>query len=128
SKGFCYFVIDKQHTTNQTKDILKHFFNTDIEFKYTNSQNEKFHINGLAYFEITNDIFYNRAYPLSYAILVKLLRAGINHCIYHDRDGKLTFDVRLGRNPNDTRKSAIGFRKDIKAIFNSSWEANIARI
>jgi len=127
SKRYCYFVIDKQHT-NQTKDILKHFFNIDIEFNYTNSKNEKLYIDGLAYFKITNDIFYARSHPLSYAILVKLLDSGINHCIYHDRDGELTFDIRLGGNPNDTRNSAVGFRKDIKTILKSSWEANIARI
>lgn len=127
SKSYCYFVIDKQHT-NQTKEILKHFFNVDIEFNYTNSKSEKFYIDGLAYFEITNDIFYNRGYFKSHAMLVKLLESGINHCIYHDRDGELTLDIRLQSTPYDTRSSAIGFRKDIKTIFKSSWEANVARI
>lgn len=125
---YAYFIMDKEHEED-VKNIVNHAIGVEVVIYYVDIKSTKYDIDGLIWFKIPD--FYNiqtNDFP-SYKILCLLLDSHINHCIYIDRDGRFDFDVRMReRLKEDNRNSDVGFRKDLKIVFKSSWEANLARV
>lgn len=46
---------------------------------------------------------------------------------YYDKNGKIDLAIHK-YSEDDNRKSIVGFRKELKEVFLSSWEANLARV
>ncbi|WP_010099553.1 HIRAN domain-containing protein [Ornithinibacillus scapharcae] len=122
-KRFSYFILDKKYEED-ARNIVKHVLDMDIEVNHVDIVSDKFEINGLIWFKINN--FYNEDVYPSYKVLSVLSKSNINHCIYQDMDGSLSLDIRM--KARDSRESHVKFRDDLKLVFNSSWEANIARL
>ncbi len=122
-EGYAYFILGKQHEED-AKNIVNHILGLDIDINHVDVTSEKYEINGLVWFKIPNFRVKNNS--VSYNVLCLFMESKINHCIYYDRDGKFTFDIRMKE--NDSRQSQVKFRNDLKMVFNSSWEANIARV
>lgn len=57
-----------------------------------------------------------------------LLRSNIPYASIEDRDGYIQYSDVSIRLYDNQRQSAIGYRDDLRLIFNSTWEANLARI
>ncbi|WP_339217004.1 hypothetical protein [Ornithinibacillus sp. FSL M8-0202] len=122
-KRFSYFILDKKYEED-ARNIVKHVLDMDIVVNHVDIVSDKFEINGLIWFKINN--FYNEDVYPSYKVLSVLSKSNINHCIYQDMDGSLSLDIRM--KASDSRESHVKFRDDLKLVFNSSWEANIARL
>ncbi|NLP46782.1 MAG: hypothetical protein GX347_07050 [Epulopiscium sp.] len=128
TKRYSYFIVDKKNE-RETKEIVKFITGNDIEVIDLNVQNKVYDIDRLIIFKINNEIKESSNNYLSYTILCMLLDAGINHCIYSDRDGEINkkLDIRM-KNKEDNRNSALGFRRDLGHVLRSSWESDFARI
>lgn len=122
-EGFAYFILDKEYEED-AKNIVNHILGLDIDINHADVISEKYDINGLVWFKIPN-YRVNNNYA-SYHVLCVFMDSEINHCIYYDRDGKFTLDIRMQE--KDSRHSQVRFRNDLKMVFKSSWEANIARV
>lgn len=122
---YSYFIID-QHNLYETQNLLKHFFNIDIQPLYVDVESEIFNVDGLAYFKIIDKTSSLLNKNMQSEISLKLSQSEINHCTYLDKDGDFTLISTI--NDTKSRVSSVGFRNDLKEIFKSSWEANFARV
>ncbi|MEX3746527.1 HIRAN domain-containing protein [Lysinibacillus xylanilyticus] len=123
---YSYFILDKIYEED-AKNIVKHITGINIEVNYVDVINEKFDINGLIYFKVPS--WYIPNINNVYNILCVFLDSKINHCIYSDRDGEIRLDrLDIRTKKSDSRVSKVKFRDDLKQVFDSSWEANTARI
>lgn len=128
SARYCYFVVDKKNM-ERVQDIASFILGYEIEFNYIDVVNEDFDINGLLWFKFKDLESTQTKSSLSYKLLCLLVDSEVTHCIFNDRDGKVNLDIRLSRrSETDARISRVLFRKDLKMVFRSSWEANFARI
>lgn len=123
---YSYFIMDRIYEED-ARNIVKHVASIDIEVFHVDTINEKFEIDGLIYFKIPS--WYIPEKNNVYNILCVFMDSKINHCIYSDRDGAIQLDkLDIRAKKADERKSRVKFRNDLKQVFDSSWEANIARI
>lgn len=123
---YSYFIMDRMYEED-ARNIVKHVASIDIEVFHVDAVNEKFEIDGLIYFKIPS--WYIPEKNNVYNILCFFVDSRINHCIYSDRDGEIQLDkLDIRTKKSDGRISRVKFRNDLKQVFDSSWEANIARI
>ncbi|WP_047986075.1 HIRAN domain-containing protein [Ornithinibacillus californiensis] len=123
---FSYFILDRKHL-DDVRNIVRHVLKIEIDINHVDVKNDDYGINGLIWFKVPNINYYpKKSYTSTYEILCLLGESQINHCIYNDRDGKFTLDIRMKE--KDNRHSEVKFRTDLGLVFRSTWEANFARL
>ncbi|WP_283154122.1 HIRAN domain-containing protein [Guptibacillus hwajinpoensis] len=122
--SYSYFILDSEYSED-AKNIVRHVLNLEISINKVDINSPKYGINGLIWFKVPN-LYKGRKNHSTYDILCIFMDSKINHCIYNDKGGRMTLDIRMRE--YDSRKSQVSFRNDLKKVFNSSWEANLARI
>lgn len=146
--NYAYFVVDSSDE-EEIKKILTHTLGKEVIPQRFNINSTILNIEQMSVFEIaypeipiyslrpvytSKDTIKsylklsNKKYDLSFKIWLMLDDDNLNSVVYEDKCGVIDiYDPKVTIKNRTKRKSKWNFREDLGMIFDSSWEANVAR-
>lgn len=122
-----YFIVDEANA-DLTKNTVKQVTNKKIKLEHLDIKNEKYKINGLAYFSIYSNFILHKESIFQQELSKMLSEVGISNCVYIDEDGMIDKCLKISLKEHYVKPHFGDYKEDLGKTFKTSWDADFARI